>query len=114
MEKQKNKGGRPKKTTPSIPKKPYTLVLEVEENIKIEKAAEKAGESKQKWCKETLIESAMKLLTGKQEVAAPKDNVNLIDVVSKMIEESNRPLLEKMDKLIEEEKRPLLKRLLWK
>lgn len=114
MEKEKKKPGRPKKTTPSIPKRPYTLVFNTEEYITIEKAAEKAQESKQEWCKAVLLNAALKLITGKQEVATPKDNVNLIDVVSKMIEEFNRPLLEKIDKLIEEEKRPLLKRLLWK
>ena len=114
MEKQKNKGGRPKKATPSVTMKPYTLLCDVEGMIAIEKAAERSGMSKQEWSRETLLTAARNVLIGKQEVATPKDNVNLIDVVSKMIEESNGPLLKKIDELIEEGKKPLLKRLLWK
>lgn len=110
MEQEKRKPGRPKKTTPSVPLKPYTLLFDMEGMVTVEKAAGRSGQSKQEWCRETLLMEARKILTGKQEVAAPTDNINLIDI-AKMIEESNKPFLIKLDELSQEVNKPLLKRL---
>jgi uncharacterized protein (DUF1778 family) len=111
MEKEKKKRGRPKKTTPSMPLKPYTLILDTESTITIEKAAERSGQSKQEWCRETLLRAARKVLTGKQEVAAPKDNFDILTLVLEKIEQSNAPLLEEMNKLREEVNKPFLQKL---